>query len=160
MFYLKLSLLVHTLFCFYCLFCPMTGVNEHFVIHFKFNFVLCINQNWRWQKNCRNINRLFTHVACSELESVFFFKNVVSFLKFVTYLLLSRLFDNRSPRKLARSRSDNQNSRFIFNIQVFLLNHMQHACDMPGKTWIFKDLIVEENSWLLKIDCWSERKGL
>ena len=29
--------------------------NQHFVTLFKFNFVLCITQNWRWQKNCRNM---------------------------------------------------------------------------------------------------------
>ena len=40
--------------------------NEHFVIHVKFNFVLCISQNWRWQKNCWNM----------------YLKNVIYFLKF------------------------------------------------------------------------------
>ena len=50
--------------------------NEHFVTHFKLNFVLCINQNWRCQKNFGNM----------------FLKEVVYFLKFVTYLLLSRPF--------------------------------------------------------------------
>ena len=39
-----------TLFCFYCVLS-----NEHFVIHFKFNFVFCINQNWRWKRNCQNM---------------------------------------------------------------------------------------------------------
>ena len=48
--------------------------NQHWFIHLEFNFVLCIKQNWRWQKNCRNM----------------FFKSVVYFPKFVTYLLLSR----------------------------------------------------------------------
>ena len=48
--------------------------NQHFVTHFKFNFALCVIQNWRWQNNCRNM----------------FLKSFVRFLKFVTYLLLSR----------------------------------------------------------------------
>ena len=39
--------------------------NEHFVMHLKLNFVLNINQNWRWQKNCRNM----------------FLKSIVYFLK-------------------------------------------------------------------------------
>ena len=39
--------------------------NQHFVTHFKFNFVLYIIQNLRWQKNCRNM----------------FLKSVVHFLK-------------------------------------------------------------------------------
>ena len=30
--------------------------HEHLVIHFQLNFVLCIIQNWRWQKNCRNMS--------------------------------------------------------------------------------------------------------
>ena len=29
--------------------------NQHFVIRFKFNLVLCIIKNWRWQKNYRNM---------------------------------------------------------------------------------------------------------
>ena len=26
--------------------------NQHFVTHLKFNFVLCIIQNWRWRRSC------------------------------------------------------------------------------------------------------------
>ena len=26
--------------------------SQRFVVHFKLKFVLCINQNWKWQKNC------------------------------------------------------------------------------------------------------------
>ena len=48
--------------------------NQHFVTHFKFNFVLCIIQHWRWQKNCRDM----------------FLRSVIHFLEFVTYLFLPR----------------------------------------------------------------------
>ena len=45
----KLSTQLHTLFCFYCLFCPMS------ILLYTSNIRLCINQNRRQQKNCRNI---------------------------------------------------------------------------------------------------------
>ena len=51
--------------------------HEHLVIHFQLNFVLCIIQNWRWQKNCRNMS-----------------------LKNVVYVLKLAYFHQEQPRKV------------------------------------------------------------
>ena len=48
--------------------------SQHFVVHFKFNFVLCIIQIWRWQKNFQNM--------------FFKFKSVIHFLRIFHLLLL------------------------------------------------------------------------
>ena len=41
--------------CVHCSISSFVLSNQHFVIHFKFNIVPCINQNWGWHKNCRNM---------------------------------------------------------------------------------------------------------
>ena len=82
--------------------------NQHFVTHFKFNFLLCIIQNWRWHKNCRNMFLKKVHQVLLVWESMqrlgtqphcpyysLFTKSTknskccfVYFVQFVTYLLL------------------------------------------------------------------------
>ena len=71
---LKLSLQLHTLFCFYCLFC-----SRSILIYFKFNFLLCLlteelskHQSAFIQSIVHSINRLFTYVVSTELEGMFF----------------------------------------------------------------------------------------
>ena len=50
---------MHTLFCYYRL---LLSSNQHFVTHFKFNFVLCIIQNIQL---CKSL-QLF--IACYQSE--------------------------------------------------------------------------------------------